>query len=80
LTVRFSDPDDLARTRELGHIGAELDGITMGRFLRLAIEQFIAERYGASYVASMIKLERLSVAMDDLLMGLRSTIEIDQTA
>jgi hypothetical protein len=48
-------------------IGAELDGIAMGRFVRLAIEQFIAERHGASVVKSMIKLERLSVGMENLL-------------
>jgi hypothetical protein len=68
-TVRFNDADDLARTRELVHIGVELEGMPIGRFLRLAIEQFLAERHGTSYVASMIKLERLTVQMDDLLMA-----------
>ena len=66
-TVRFGDSDDLARTRELVHIGAELEGIPMGRFLRLAIEHFIVARHGASFVESMSKLERLSAAMEDLL-------------
>ncbi len=68
-TVRFSDADDLARTRELVQIGAELDRVTMGRFLRLAVEQFTTERHGASLVERMIKLDRLSRQMDELLMA-----------
>jgi hypothetical protein len=66
-TVRFSDADDLARTRELVDIGAELDGMPMGRFVRLAIEQFTVDRHGASLVASLMKFERLSAEMDGLL-------------
>src|SRR5260221_6614811 len=73
-TVRFGDADNLARTRELVHIGAELEGMPMGRFLRLAVEHFIVARHGASFVESMSKLERLSAAMDDLLKAYKQPI------
>lgn len=45
-TVRFSTEDDLVCTRKLIEVFARLDRVTMGRFLRLAIEQRIDDRFG----------------------------------
>lgn len=68
-TVRFADPEDLARCREFVKIAAELEGMPMGRFLRFAVEQFTSQRYGDSYVVSLIRIERLSAQMDELMMA-----------
>jgi hypothetical protein len=57
-TVRFSNEDDLAATRALALCCARLDGTTAGQFLRLAVERFVADRYGVAIAKALVELNR----------------------